>query len=330
MLTEEAKHTESIPRTALGHTVKDLPKLIKAHEETVRELETTLAKYLHNPNRLPERRPKCKPVKEDRTQYGKGKVDAIDYLTDRMNRLEVEITQVRATIDKRNPESYGFASYPHIEDAHAVAYAARKSGPRGCDIYLAPKPHDLLWQNLPMSRATRRARKFWDGMWMVLFTIAFIIPNMLTSIFLSDFSHLGLVWKSFQTSLQAHPTGWGIAQGILAPLVQTLMYMVIPVMFRRLYTHSGDVSKTSRERHVTARLYAFFVFNNLVVFSTFGSAWRFVASVIAAKHQGIWEALRNGHLFSNVMTGLCNVSTFWYVPTQLHEPVHTPGDPIPS
>jgi hypothetical protein len=279
----------------------------------VRKLEATLAKYLNDPNKLPEKRPQCKAAKDDKAFSGREKVDAIDYLTDRIARLEMEIKEVRESVDKRNPEFYGFASYSHIEDAHAVAYAARKKGPSGSDIYLAPKPHDLLWQNLEMSRATRRARKFWDGMWMVLFTIAFILPNMLTSVFLSDFSHLGLVWPSFQSNLLAHPKGWGIAQGILAPLVQTLMYMAIPILFRRLYTHSGDISRTSRERHVTARLFAFFVFNNLIVFSVFGSAWRFVASVIAAHDQGVWSAIRNGHLFSQLMTGLCNVSTFWYV-----------------
>ena len=155
---------------------------------------------------------------------------------------------------------------------------------------------------------------FWDGLWMILFTIVFIIPNMLTSVFLSDFSHLGLVWKSFQDNLAANPISWGIAQGILAPLVQTLMYVGIPTVFRRLYVHSGDISKTSRERHVTSRLFAFFLINNLVVFSIFGSAWRFVASVIGAKDQGVWEAIRSGHLFSNVMAGLCNVSTLANTP----------------
>jgi hypothetical protein len=124
-------------------------------------------------------------------------------------------------------------------------------------------------------------------------------------------SHLGLVWPSFSANLQAHPQGWGIAQGIIAPLVQTLMYMGVPIVFRRLFTHSGDVSRTSRERHVTARLYAFFVFNNLLVFSVFGSAWRFVAAVIAAQDRGVWKAIQDGHLFSQLMTGLCNVSTFW-------------------
>ena len=310
-LVEQAMPTESIPRTVIGRNVKDLPKLIEAHDEAVRELEKYLAKYLHNPNRLPLKRPTCKVAKEDEKVYGKGKQDAIDYLTKRIARLETNIKEVRESVDMRNPMPYGFASYDHIEDAHACAYASRKKGPSGCDVYLAPRPHDLLWQNLAMTRNTRRVRAFWDGLWIVLLTVAFVVPNMLTSVFLSDFSHLGLVWPAFQTNLAAHPTGWAIAQGIVAPLVQTLMYMGVPVVFRRLFTHSGDISKTSRERHVTARLYSFFVFNNLVVFSVFGSAWRFVAGVIAAHDRGVWEAMRDGHLFTKVMVGLCNVSTFW-------------------
>jgi hypothetical protein len=310
-LVEQAKPIGDIPRTAIGRNVKDLPKLIQAHDEAVRELERHLAKYLRNPDKLPATRPTCKVAKDDKANQGKGKVDAIDYLTDRIAGLEALIKDVRESVDMRNPMSYGFASYNHIEDAHAAAYASRKKGPGGCDIYLAPKPHDLLWQNLAMSRKTRRIRKFWDGLWVSLFTIFFIVPNLLTSVFLSDFSHLGLVWPDFQRNLQTHATGWAIAQGVLAPLVQTLMYMGVPIVFRRLFTHSGDVSKTSRERHVTARLYAFFVFNNLVVFSVFGSAWRFVAAVIAAQDEGVWQAIQDGHLFTKVMTGLCNVSTFW-------------------
>jgi len=302
---------QAVPRTVIGRNVKDLPKLIEAHDESVIQLEGYLAKYLKNPEKLPEKRPTCKPAKDDRTSHSKDKVDAIDYLTDRIARLETEIKKVRESVDSRDPMPYGFASYTHIEDAHAVAYATRKKGPSGCDVYLAPRPHDILWQNIAMSRRTRRLRMVSDGLWMVLFTIAYIVPNILTSVFLSDFAHLGLVWPSFQRNLQAHPTGWGIVQGILAPLIQTLIYMGLPVLFRRLYTHSGDVSKISRERHVAARLFAFFVFNNVIVFSVFGSVWRFVATVVAAENQGVWNAIKDAHLFSKVMTGLCNVSTFW-------------------
>ena len=295
----------------VGRNVKDLPELIEQHDEAVRELERYLAKYLGNPNQLPAKRPTCKVKKDDTASHGKGRVDAIDYLTDRIARLEASIKEVRESVDMRNPMSYGFASYARIEDAHAVAYATRNKGPKRCDVYLAPKPHDLLWQNLSMSRKTRRARAFWDGLWMVLLTIAFVVPNILTSAFLSNFANLGLVWRDFQANLNAHPTGWAIAQGILAPLIQTLMYMGIPIIFRRLFTHSGDVSKTSRERHVASRLYVFYVFNNLVVFSVFGSVWRFVAAVVGAQNIGVWDAMKAGRPFTQLITGLCNVSTFW-------------------
>jgi hypothetical protein len=189
-LIEQAKQTNDIPRTAISRNVKDLPKLIESHSEAVRELERHLAKYLRDPNRIPTTRPTCKVAKEDRKDNGTGKVDAIDYLSSRIARLEISIKEVRESVDMRNPMSYGFASYTHIEDAHAGAYASRKKGPGGCDVYLAPKPQDLLWQNLGMSRHTRRIRKFWDGLWIVLFTIAFIIPNILTSVFLSDFRYV--------------------------------------------------------------------------------------------------------------------------------------------
>jgi hypothetical protein len=60
-----------------------------------------------------------------------------------------------------------------------------------------------------------------------------------------------------------------------------------------------------------ARLYAFFVVNNLIVFSIFGSAFRFLASVIEAQDQNVWDAIKHAHIFTNLMAGLCNVSTFW-------------------
>jgi hypothetical protein len=307
----EVKSTEGTPTTAVARNVKDLPRLIEEHDKTVRALEAYLAKYLAHPENHPSRRPMCKPFKDDWQEYGKEKVDAVEYLNYRRRKLEITIEEVRKTIDQRDPMPYGFVSYGHIEDAHSVAYVARKKAPHKSTITLAPKPNDLLWRNLGMTRPTRRTRAFWNGLWMVLLTIAFIPLNILSAVFLSDFSHLGLVWSEFGTNLNAHPVAWGIAQGIVAPTFQFLIFLALPTIFRRLYNHAGDVSKTSRERHVMTRLYAFFIFNNLIVFSVFGSAFRFLAAVIEAKDQSVWDAIKNAHIFSNLMAGLCNVSTFW-------------------
>lgn len=219
--------TANTPRGAIARNVRELPELIEDHDEAVHELEKCLASYLSNPNKLPTTRPLCKPVKSDRARTRERKVDAIDYWTSRIKELEIEIKQVRESLDKRNPMPYGFASYNNLEDAHALAYAARGKKPKGATIRLAPRPNDIIWKNLAISRAGRRARSVWNSLWMIALTIFFIAPNILTSVFLSDLAHLGKVWPAFQSNLEAHGTLWGIVQGILAPAIQTLFYLFL-------------------------------------------------------------------------------------------------------
>jgi hypothetical protein len=77
--------------------------------------------------------------------------------------------------------------------------------------------------------------------------------------------------------------------------------------------NAGDTTKTSRDRHVLGRLYAFFVFNNLIVFSVFGAVWQFVAAIIAAKQQNqdVLKAIKSGNVANKILIALCNVAPFW-------------------
>lgn len=292
--------------------MKDLPELIEQHEHAVRELEEVLAKYLKNPDRLPPNRPTCKTQKKDRSYAPGTKVDAIDYLTSRISSLEVEIKEVRLTVDNRNALSYGFASYECIEDAHGVAYAARRKHLHGSTIKLAPKPSDLIWKNLPLKPKQRRWRLFVNNLWVAILTLVWTVPNGLIAVFLSNLSNLGTVWPAFATEMSRNPRTWGAIQGIAAPLITTLFYVFLPALFRRLSMNAGDYSKTSRERHVTHKLYSFFIFNNLIVFSLFSTAWKYAGAVIdAEKETDVWTAIVSKDPFSNVMTAFCNVSPFW-------------------
>ncbi|OJJ51550.1 hypothetical protein ASPZODRAFT_55885 [Penicilliopsis zonata CBS 506.65] len=312
-LTDEVNPTAALPRAAIGRNVKDLPDLIKEHDETVRELESVLARYLRRPDRLPAKRPTLRPPRKYRAQYKSDKVDAIDYLTLRIKVLEEEVKHVRASIDRRNAMPYGFASWEMIEHAHAVAFAARKKHPQGTTIRLAPRPSDLIWENLPLSKTNRRWKRFMNRIWVTLLTVVWIAPNAMIAIFLANLSNLGLVWPAFQTSLDANPVIWAAVQGIASPAVTSLVYLVLPIIFRRLSMQAGDVTKTSRERHVLHHLYAFFVFNNLIVFSLFSAAWTFVAAVVYyEKHDdNVWEALQDGHLYTKLVSALCQASPFW-------------------
>lgn len=315
-IIDEVVPTSSFSRTAIARNVKELPELIEEHEKTVRDLEKYLAKYLKNPDQLPSRRPECHPSKKDPSYstYPRGqKVDAIEYLTGRIRDLEMEIKEVRLSVDTRNPLPYGFASYDAIDEAHGIAFAARKKHPQGTTIVLAPRPNDIIWKNMTLTPSQRRSRRLLNNFWVLLLTIAWIAPNALISIFLVSLSNLGHVWKGFNKSLSAHTTWWSIVQGVASPAVSSLVYLVLPIIFRRMLVRAGDRTKTARERHVTAKLYTFFVINFLIVFSAFSTVWTFVSTVIQNTNNGkdAWTAIQDADFALALFISLCRVSPFW-------------------
>lgn len=297
----------------IGRDVKGLRKLIKEHEKVVLKLESILAKYLKKPDKISPVRPKCKPMKGD-TDYSRNqKLDAIDYLRNRMDRLEARIKEMRKNPEASATMSYGFSCYDTVEEAHTVAYKARRRRPKGVVVRLAPPPNDIIWDNLPLSKGARRWRKFVNTLWVALLTVIWIVPNAMIAIFLANLPNLGKVWPAFQRQLYAHPGVWAAVQGIASPAILSLFYVLLPILFRRLSNHAGDTTKTSRERHVLHQLYAFFIFNNLIVFTTFSAVWQFITVLIKAKedHRNILDAIKAFDLWSKLLAALCMVSPFW-------------------
>ncbi|KAI0484990.1 DUF221 domain protein [Xylariaceae sp. FL0804] len=306
----------SFSRTVIARNVKHIPSLIEQHDHAVRKLEKVLAKYLKDPHNLPSARPVCYPSKKDPSfsTYPKGqKVDAIDYLTQRIRELEIDIKDARNGLDKRNTMTYGFASYDDISEAHAIAYALRSKKPQGATVVLAPKPNDIIWDNMPLSPATRRWRRLVINFWIAVLTILWIAPNAMIAIFLVNLSNLGLVWHNFQIQLSANTAFWSLVQGVASPAVTSSIYLILPIIFRRLSIRAGDRTKTGRERHVVAKLYAFFVFNNLIVFSLFSAIWNYVSSVLNDTQKGYdaWDAIVKENFGSTLFISLCDISTFW-------------------
>lgn len=152
-----------------------------------------------------------------------------------------------------------------------------------------------------------------NTLWVILLTIVWIAPNAMISIFIISLANLGHVWPAFQTSLASHTTWWSIVQGVASPAITSLVYLVLPIIFRRLAIKAGDRTKTARERHVAARLYTFFVFNFLIVFSVFSTIWTFVSSVIQDTNNGTdaWAAIKKEDFGRALFVSLCDLSPFW-------------------
>lgn len=227
----------SFSRTAIARDVKELPVLVDEHNKVVRQLEKVLARHLKDPHNIPAARPMCLPSKKDRSYatYPKGqKVDAIEYLTQRIKQLEFEIKDARISVDKRNTRPFGFASYSDIGEAHAIAYTGRKKKPEGATLKLAPRPSDIIWDNMALNKATRVRQRVVINLWVGVLTLLWIAPNAMIAVFLVNLDNLATLWKDFATSLNAQPVLWSIVQGIASPAITSAVYVLLPIIFRRL------------------------------------------------------------------------------------------------
>jgi len=322
IMQETNSQTLAAPHTAIARDLGKLPAMITEHTELVERLEEVLAKYLKYPDKPLGPRPTCRPSSADKTVFGAPKVDAINYLRSRIRDLESKIEALRKAVREKKVlavddalrQHYGFATYTQISDAHATAYKARKGGAQKTHIRLAPKPNDLIWVNLSKTIAARKRSNVVNNLWVALLTFFWIIPNLLFSVFLANLSNLGLAWPAFERNFYAHPTIWSIIQGILAPALTSLVYLVLPIIFRRLSIKAGDLTKTSRERHVLHKLFSFFVFNNLIVFSIFSGLWSYIAALVAASRRGenVGKTfVLSGRLWKDLESALLSASTFW-------------------
>lgn len=317
-LMGKLKVSRPIQNASVGRNVKRLGKLIKKHEETVLALESVLAKYLKDPENLPAQRPRRKAFKEDRGKngtYTSEKVDAIDYLCWRMDNLENQIEQARDSIDTQKSLPYGFVSYESVEDCHTVAKSTKQKRKGKLNSVLAPQPQDIIWDNIVLTRFERSSKQKWGNFLFICLVIGWIIPNAFMGAFLSNLSRIGALWSAFNTFIIDYPVLFSILQGVLSPVVTSLVFLILPSLMRRMAQAQGKVTKHEREIAVTRKLYAFFVFNNLFVFTIFGVAWSVVGTIITLvrSNEGLSfkEVIDQLDVADQLSTAILSASSFW-------------------
>ena len=60
------------------------------------------------------------------------------------------------------------------------------------------------------------------------------------------------------------------------------------------------------------KLFSFFVFNNLIVFSLFSAVWGLIAAIIShSKGESTWDAIEGSDPFQQVISTLITVTPYW-------------------
>ncbi|KAJ7039027.1 hypothetical protein C8F04DRAFT_1179016 [Mycena alexandri] len=274
----------------IGRKVGKLPELIEYHNQTVRELETYLVKYLRG-GKIGKRRPTVRIGGS--CGCGGTKKDAIQFYTEKLKRTEAAIQDYRQHFHEHKPENYGFASMAAVPYAHVVAKIMGSKHPRGTTISLAPHPKDIIWENMTKSDGELARKRMMGFIWLAVVCFFNTVPLLIISVLanlasLTVYVHFLDVWAKKQKA------SFDIVSGILPPAVSGIFGFFLPIIMRRLSQYMGALTTSKLDRAVVARYFAFMIISQLVVFTLFGVIFRSVEQVIVSIGKSSFNEIING------------------------------------
>lgn len=224
------------------------------------------------------------------------KVDAINYYSEKVQELQEKITEARSRISTSKKTNYGWISYDKVSWAHANAkYLASSSSPlkslpkriEGAtpSIELAPQPKDIIWSNLSLNEHVKRTKRLIVTFIFYGFVFFWFIPSS----FLSASSNVKDFLRLFPGSTQfmkEHKTFVSLLSSWFTPIVMAIFFFILPKILRFMSQQQGYMTGTSLDRQVLAKLFIFFIINNLLVFT--------VSSTLIAVYAEIQKAVENG------------------------------------
>nr|GAT56348.1 DUF221-domain-containing protein [Mycena chlorophos] len=260
----------------IGRKVGKLPELIEYHNQTVRELETYLVRYLKG-GVLGKKRP---TIRIGATcGCGGQKKDAIDFYTEKLKRTEAAIEDYRQHFHEHKPENYGFASMAAVPYAHVVAKILSHKHPKGTDIDLAPNPKDIIWENMSKSDAEIASKRMFGFLWIALVCFLNTAPLFIISILanlasLTSFVPFLKLWSKHSSRT------FNLVSGILPSAVSGIFGFFLPIIIRRLSKYMGALTNSRLDRAVVARYFTFMVISQLIVFTLLGVIWQSVEQIV--------------------------------------------------
>ncbi|KAK0460943.1 DUF221-domain-containing protein [Desarmillaria tabescens] len=308
------------PATAvhISRQVGVLPDLIKYHNQTVRELETILVKYLKD-GKVGAKRPTIRVG--GCCGIGGVRKDAIEFYTTKLKRTEAAVEAYRSGTDTRKPEKYGFASLAAVPYAHFAARKLDGKHPKGTTITLAPDPKDIICENMNRTDSALARRKFIGFLWMGVICFLSLIPVFFVSALanLDAVSATGYIPFLRSWSLNSK-VSFAFVSGVLPPMVAGIFSFFLPKIMRWLSQYMGGLTHARLDRAVVARYFAFTVISQLIIFTLIGVAFSkycelcSVSQIVAliGDHASAKEIFQNLNKLPNkISETYINQSSYW-------------------
>ncbi|TKA27733.1 hypothetical protein B0A50_04834 [Salinomyces thailandicus] len=221
-----------------------------------------------------------RPTKREPPVVGK-KFDILDKTRDRITKLNNTIETHRAAPSRNVPDqSAVFVSFNSQPAAHrAYQQISFQSRLPMEDRFLAPRPKEVLWENIAMPVKERLSKASIALVFVVVFTIFFSIPTGIIGT-ISNAKYLAdrISWLSWINNLP--PWLLGLLTGLLPPFLVSWLVSYVPKLFRHIAKLSGEPTTSQAELKAQAWYFAFQVVQIFLV-TTFSSGAAAVATQIA-------------------------------------------------
>lgn len=219
------------------------------------------------------------------------KTDAINYYTKRLEEIDGEIKISR----KREypASSSAFVTMNSVSQAQMIAQAVLDPEINHLITKLAPAPHDIIWENLCLSRRERNTRIFLVTLFIGLLSVLLIYPVRYLTNFLNVKS-ISKVWPQLGEFLSKNKFAENLVTGFLPPYIFTIFNIVMPYLYIWISKKQGFTSHSDEELSSVSKNFFYIFVNLFLVFTLFGTASLSDTTKIASK---LAESLKGLSLF---------------------------------
>ncbi|CAK3979552.1 hypothetical protein DOTSEDRAFT_69155 [Lecanosticta acicola] len=206
------------------------------------------------------------------------KVDKIYHLRRELARLNVEVETDQDDVEKFPLMNSAFIQFNHQVAAHMCCqslshHIPQQMSPRLVEI----SPHDVIWDNMAIKWWERYVRFGIVVVVCAALIIFYAIPVAFTSL-LNNISNLAKI-VSWLAWLNDAP-GWvkSIIQGVLPPLLLSLILLLVPIIFRLLVKQQGVATGSAKELGVQIWYFTFLFIQVFLVVTITGGLTSFFSN----------------------------------------------------
>jgi hypothetical protein len=195
------------------------------------------------------------------------KVDTLEYSPAFIREQDEKLAAERAKLDEAPLLRTAFVRFARQADAHNCArHIKRQPGAKLISAAVEVMPEDVIWSNLAMSPILRK----------IMTVISWAITMFLILTFATYVAFVGAVSKIATVCSEIKFLNWicklpravvGIIQGILPPVLLAVLFMLVPIIFRKLLTIQGEPRHSDLERKLWYRFWVFLLFDGFLVVS---------------------------------------------------------------